>query len=283
MPKKRNDPLRGQQGFAMILVLCLGALFVALAAALVYAASLMLANANRQLPEQDVYELASSFSDVLEQELLNYTGAKEQDGRLTETNDNSLGYFINNTYVRKGGINNIYGEDIDHVFTLQAPEGVDELTVTLRKTISEAYGETADESTSDSNILVSYDITSGTDLQNLSEIMQSREKSYTDNGLADYDITVTVKVTKDEETYAVTRKYRHVGMYEIYYTIGDSTAQWTFDSYQSSGTSPYLRFTNTANQELKVYNNNATLHMRYHNEDGVVYPCQFTRLTSSND
>ena len=44
MPPKRNRPLRDQQGLAMILVLCLGALFVALAAALVYAASLMMAN-----------------------------------------------------------------------------------------------------------------------------------------------------------------------------------------------------------------------------------------------
>ena len=79
MPPKRNRPLRDQQGLAMILVLCLGALFVALAAALVYAASLMMANADRQLPEQDVYELAVSFSDVLEQELLHYTGAKEKD------------------------------------------------------------------------------------------------------------------------------------------------------------------------------------------------------------
>ena len=78
MPPKRNRPLRDQQGLAMILVLCLGALFVALAAALVYAASLMMANADRQLPEQDVYELAVSFSDVLEQELLHYTGAKEK-------------------------------------------------------------------------------------------------------------------------------------------------------------------------------------------------------------
>ena len=280
MPQKRNDPLHGQQGFAMILVLCLGALFVALAAALVYAASLMLSNANRQLPEQDVYELAASFSDVLEQELLHYTGLKA-DG--TANDDGSLGYFINNTYVRKGGIKNVYGEDTDHTFTLQAPTGVDELTVTLRKTLSEAYGETADESTSDSNILISYDIASNTDLQNLSEVMKSREQSYEENGLADYDITVTVKVTRDEESYAVTRKYRHTGKYRIYYTMDDTAAQWTFKDYQSEGTSPYLRFINAANQELKVYNNsNTTLHMRYHIEDGTAYGCTFTRITSND-
>ena len=153
----------------------------------------MLSNADRQLPEQDVYELAASFSDVLEQELLHYTGLNA-DG--SANGDGSLGYFINNTYVRKGGIKNVYGEDTDHTFTLQAPAGVDELTVTLRKTLSEAYGETADESTSDSNILISYDIASNTDLQNLSEVMKSREQSYKENGLADYDITVTLKTTK---------------------------------------------------------------------------------------
>ena len=131
MPPKRNRPLRDQQGLAMILVLCLGALFVALAAALVYAASLMMANADRQLPEQDVYELAVSFSDVLEQELLHYTGAKEKDGAMTEENDQSIGYFINHIYVKKGSIDNPYGDDTDHTFTLQAPEGIDEMTVAL--------------------------------------------------------------------------------------------------------------------------------------------------------
>lgn len=280
MPQKRNDPLHGQQGFAMILVLCLGALFVALAAALVYAASLMLSNADRQLPEQDVYELAASFSDVLEQELLHYTGLNA-DGNVN--NDNSLGYFINNTYVRKGGIKNVYGEDTDHTFTLQAPAGVDELTVTLRKTLSEAYGETADESTSDSNILISYDIASNTDLQNLSEVMKSREQSYEENGLADYDITVTVKVTKDEESYAVTRKYRHTGKYRIYYTMDDTAAQWTFEGYQKDGETGYLLFKNAANQEKSVYaNGNTTLHMRYHIEDGIDYGCTFTRITSND-
>ena len=45
------------------------ALFVALSAALVYAASVLTANANRQLLEQEAYQLATSFSDVLEGEL----------------------------------------------------------------------------------------------------------------------------------------------------------------------------------------------------------------------
>ena len=69
MHRRARSILRGEQGLSMILVLCIGALFVALSAALAYAASVLTANANRQLLEQEAYQLATSFSDVLEGEL----------------------------------------------------------------------------------------------------------------------------------------------------------------------------------------------------------------------
>ena len=101
----------------------------------------MIASADRQRPGQDGYELDVSFSDVLEQELLQYTGAKEKDGAMTEENDQSIGYFINHIYVKKGSIDNPYGDDTDHKFTLQAPEGIDEMTVTLTKHPSDDVDE----------------------------------------------------------------------------------------------------------------------------------------------
>lgn len=45
MHRRVRSILRGEQGLSMILVLCIGALFVALSAALVYAASVLTANA----------------------------------------------------------------------------------------------------------------------------------------------------------------------------------------------------------------------------------------------
>ena len=48
MHRRARSILRGEQGLSMILVLCIGALFVALSAALVYAASVLTANANRK-------------------------------------------------------------------------------------------------------------------------------------------------------------------------------------------------------------------------------------------
>lgn len=69
MGRKARGIMQNQQGLSMILVLCIGAVFAALSAALVYAASVLTANANRQLIEQEVYTLATSFSDVLDDQL----------------------------------------------------------------------------------------------------------------------------------------------------------------------------------------------------------------------
>ena len=94
MRRKARDILRDQQGLSMILVLCIGALFVALSAALVYAASVLTANANRQLLEQEAYQLATSFSDVLEGEL--------------NTPTSSFAAFVNDSFMTSTA----YGGDI---------------------------------------------------------------------------------------------------------------------------------------------------------------------------
>ena len=244
MPPKRNRPLRDQQGLAMILVLCLGALFVALAAALVYAASLMMANADRQLPEQDVYELAVSFSDVLEQELLHYTGAKEKDGAMTEENDQSIGYFINHIYVKKGSIDNPYGDDTDHTFTLQAPEGIDE------------------------------------NLSNLLIKLRNQSQNGSTVNVDDYVIRVTVKVVKGDQSYSYTRKYKHTGIYSYYYTLDDTNTRY---SYSGAEGDTALRLTNMATREERTVTKNdaSTLYLRYSMDTDSA--CIFTRINGNEE
>lgn len=93
MGRKARGIMQNQQGLSMILVLCIGAVFAALSAALVYAASVLTANANRQLIEQEVYTLATSFSDVLDDQLTGYgtaAGGAQAD---------SLAAFIDKTYL----------------------------------------------------------------------------------------------------------------------------------------------------------------------------------------
>ena len=100
MHRRARSILRGEQGLSMILVLCIGALFVALSAALVYAASVLTANANRQLLEQEAYQLATSFSDVLEGELNDY----DPNDRDSKT----FAGFVNNEFMFSVS----YGKDI---------------------------------------------------------------------------------------------------------------------------------------------------------------------------
>ncbi len=271
MPQKRKNPLRDQQGIAMILVLCLGALFVALAAALMYAASLMMANADRQLPEQDVYELAVSFSDVLEQELLNYTGAQEKDGEMTEENDQSIGYFINHIYVKKGSIDNPYGDDTDHVFYLQAPDGIDEMSVTLNKHPSDDVDDSG-------NVLEAYELVMYS-ARELSDILESRESECAEYGIEDYDISVTVKVVKGDESYSYTRQYRHYGGYQVYYTRdNNTTAQLTRRGM--SGTDS-LVFVNAVGDETYITDDSTgTLYLRYRMDTDTA--CRFTRITADD-
>ena len=85
MQNKLRRILQKQDGIAILIVLCLGALLLALAAALGYAASVLTANANSQLREQEAYQLAVSFSDVLQGEL----------------QDDTSGFaaFVNGTYM----------------------------------------------------------------------------------------------------------------------------------------------------------------------------------------
>ena len=60
---------RKDSGVAMIVVLCAGALLLALSAALAYSISLMSASADKQILNERSYQLAKSFSEVLEADL----------------------------------------------------------------------------------------------------------------------------------------------------------------------------------------------------------------------
>ena len=237
-----------------------------------YAASLMMANADRQLPEQDVYELAVSFSDVLEQELLHYTGAKEKDGAMTEENDQSIGYFINHIYVKKGSIDNPYGDDTDHTFTLQAPEGIDEMTVTLNKHPSDDVDEGG-------NVIDNEPITEN--LSNLLIKLRNQSENGSTMNVDDYVIRVTVKVVKGDQSYSYTRKYKHTGIYSYYYTLDDNAnTRYSFSGAEGDTT---LKLTNMATREERIVTKNdaSTLYLRYSMDTDSA--CIFTRINGNDE
>lgn len=215
MHRRARSILRGEQGLSMILVLCIGALFVALSAALVYAASVLTANANRQLLEQEAYQLATSFSDVLEGELNN--------------KDSSFAKFVNEQFM----FSQSYGKDIYDLESQpkefawkpngsQPDGGAEAITVTLRR----RPGDGADKLNQTANS------TSATDLRNLLDTLEGENRKGME--IVDLQLDITVTVTKNGESFAFTRTYDRTVKYssndratsKVYYTVNGGTTKY---------------------------------------------------------
>ena len=220
MHRRARSILRGEQGLSMILVLCIGALFVALSAALVYAASVLTANANRQLLEQEAYQLATSFSDVLEGEL--------------NKKDSSFATFVNEQFM----FSQSYGKDIYDLESQpkefawkpngsQPDGGAEAITVTLRR----RPGDGADKLNQTAN--------STTASALLSEITPWEGENRKGMEIVDLQLDITVTVTKNGESFAFTRTYDRTVKYDsdgsqakgnnfpkVYYTINDGITKY---------------------------------------------------------
>ena len=211
MQNKLRRILQKQDGIAILLVLCLGALFVALAAALGYAASVLTANANSQLREQQAYQLAVSFSDVLEQEL--NTETSEFAKFINETYMNSVAYGTN-IYTQESGKTVIKSREKEN-----DEAGADKLTLTLQR----RPGAEADYLTA--GIPIPY--STADDLAKTLSGMESPTHT-----VKDLELDITVKAEKDGVSYAYTVNYVRSAHYDVlYYTLdNDDATHYTWNA-----------------------------------------------------
>lgn len=211
MQNKLRRILQKQDGIAILLVLCLGALFVALAAALGYAASVLTANANSQLREQQTYQLAVSFSDVLEKELKDETS--EFAKFINDTYMNSVAYGTN-IYTQESGKTVMNGSAAG-----TNAAGADKLTLTLQR----RPGAEADYLTAGVSIPYS-------NADDLAETLSGKQSpEYT---VKDLELDITVKAEKDGVNYAYTVNYVRSAHYDVlYYTLdNDDATHYTWDA-----------------------------------------------------
>ena len=210
MQNKLRRILQKQDGIAILLVLCLGALFVALAAALGYAASVLTANANSQLREQQAYQLAVSFSDVLEKEL------KDETSEFAKFINGTYMYSVaygTNIYTQESGKTVMNGSAAD-----TNAEGADKLTLTLQR----RPGTEADYLTAGRSIPYG----SADDLAKT--LLEMESSTHT---VKDLELDVTVKAEKDGVSYAYTVNYVRSAHYEVsYYTLNtDDTTHYDWN------------------------------------------------------
>lgn len=210
MQNKLRRILQKQDGIAILLVLCLGALFVALAAALGYAASVLTANANSQLREQQAYQLAVSFSDVLEKEL--------------NTENSQFAKFINGDYMYLVAYGtNIYTQESGKTVMNGSATGTnaaadaDKLTLTLQR----RPGTEADDLTA--VIPITY-----SDADDLATALSGKDS--TEHTVKDLELDITVQAEKDGVSYAYTVNYVRSAHYEVYYTLDEGTTHYKWDS-----------------------------------------------------
>ena len=212
MQNKLRRILQKQDGIAILLVLCLGALFVALAAALGYAASVLTANANSQLREQQAYQLAVSFSDVLEQELKDETS--EFAKFINDTYMNSVAYGTN-IYTQESGKTVMNGS----AAATNAAAEADKLTLTLQR----RPGAEADDLTA--GIPISY-----SDADDLAKTLSDKDNAT--HTVKDLELDITVKAEKDGVNYAYTVNYVRSAHYDVlYYTLdNDDATHYTWNA-----------------------------------------------------
>ena len=211
MHRKARSILQGEQGLSMILVLCIGALFVALSAALVYAASVLTANANRQLLEQEAYQLATSYSDVLEQEL--------------NDSASSFATFVNEVYMTSEGYGYPIYESQSNPTEFAwdgagaSADDADSITITLRR----RPGEDVD----DLNLSGEEQrVTTDTNWR-----VQLGDWESLDYKLTDLQLDITVTVEKAGEKFAYMRVYdRHIHYPVEYYTIDGKTTHYKWET-----------------------------------------------------
>lgn len=239
MQNKLRRILQKQDGIAILLVLCLGALFVALAAALGYAASVLTANANSQLREQQTYQLAVSFSDVLEKEL--NTETSEFAKFINDTYMNSVAYGTN-IYTQESGKTVMNGS----AAATNAAAEADKLTLTLQR----RPGAEADYLTA--GIPISYN-----DADDLAETLTEMESPT--HTVKDLELDITVKAEKDGVSYAYTVNYVRSAHYEVsYYTLNNNDAMhytWNAANKTFSAGSTTVTVTDTNKPQVTLHYN----------------------------
>ncbi|MDY2695470.1 hypothetical protein, partial [Gemmiger sp.] len=188
---------------------------------------------------QQAYQLAVSFSDVLEKELKDETS--EFAKFINDTYMTSVAYGTN-IYTQESGKTVMNGPEEKR----KVAEEADKLTLTLQR----RPGAEADYLTADIPIPYS-------DAENLAKTLTEMES--TEHTVKDLELDITVKAEKDGVSYAYTVNYVRSAHYNVlYYTLNNNDAThytWNAANKTFSAGSTTVTVTDTNKPQVTLHYN----------------------------
>ena len=179
-----------RSGVSLIVALCAVAVLIGLSLSIVYSSSMLLSRANRKIGRERSYQLAQSFSEVLQSELLAY-----------DTDSDALNgtfYHFVNGILDDAGIPEYDPDDeyTTYYYTTDEVEDYGKLTVALRKTKN---ADTPEQGT------FSY-------ADRMTETEKIEKQTY-----RHYDLSVCVTDKDGADRFDYTTQYKRLDTYEPIY------------------------------------------------------------------
>ena len=236
--------IKAREGTSLVIVTCICAFLAAFALAMIYGAGLMLSRSGRRLEQEQSYQLARSFAEVLEVELTKY------DTYDSASEKSFYRYAVNFLEGQYGEYDPDYlDETIFHYTVGETPEGVDEDDYgTIRVALYKETGEEAEEMTG----FVSSDAP-------IDDILT--------NPVQRYLFTVEVTARTKDASFHYRTEYRQTAVYETRFTyegrpVVKTDSGWHYDN--ASGTAcdfdtpvqiQYEYLTGRANMKQCIFEN----------------------------
>ncbi len=209
--------VKAREGTSLVMVICISAFLAAFALAMVYGAGLMLSRSNRRLKQEQSYQLARSFAEVLEEELTTY------DSYDAAPENSFYRYAVNFLEGQYGEYDPDYLDETIFHYTLgETPAGVDEAHYgTVRVALYKEAGAEAEEEMT--GLVSPY--------ADINDILTKPIQRYL--------FTVEVTSRTEKSSFHYRTEYRQTAVYEVRFTYGDRPvvydgSAWHYDT--ASGT-----------------------------------------------
>lgn len=201
-------------GMAMITLLCASAIFLALASALVYSASTMLATAGAQLMQERCYQLAKSFSAAIAQDLCVEKPPPEDSKSVY----NYANGFLDGRY-NLYDPDNINNTSYSYSTTATESDRAEYGKITVRLYKEESEGDNSGVG-GEGGVKEYTEVFEFGDEGEMTPETAERLNTFESSEVNDYRFAVQVTAALDAESFRYATRYYRMVQYDPVYTLG---------------------------------------------------------------